>query len=230
MPSWRSGTAGRVALDPWRRRREGRFDYVELASDVAETKFFQFLFGEQIVEKLGQSYPSPRDRHHVPLWMYVCSQLSLRQGGHASRRVSPRPRGGEANPPEMTPQMRVLSAISDVLRRGGCGDAGRSVPRASASAAARRARGGAWDWAVIGVLNKINARVFFYLRGQARTIMILGVITVTRKATADSSWRSSPDGAKNARIRASDPGLKPCPKSEVRPCRTRAGRRALTLL
>ena len=64
--------------------REGRFDYVELASDVAETKFFQFLFGEQIVEKLGQSYPSPRDRHHVPLWMYVCSQLSLRLHGQHS--------------------------------------------------------------------------------------------------------------------------------------------------
>ena len=29
--------------------RAGRFDYVELASDVAETKFFQFLFGAGIV-------------------------------------------------------------------------------------------------------------------------------------------------------------------------------------
>src|SRR5208337_1541869 len=63
---------------------EGRFDYVELASDVAETKFFQFLFGQQIVEKLMQSYPSPRERHHVPLWMYVCSQLSLRLHGQHS--------------------------------------------------------------------------------------------------------------------------------------------------
>jgi hypothetical protein len=64
--------------------REGRFDYVELASDVAETKFFQFLFGQQIVQKLAQAYPSPRDRHHVPLWMYVCSQLSLRLHGQHS--------------------------------------------------------------------------------------------------------------------------------------------------
>jgi hypothetical protein len=64
--------------------REGRFDYVELASDVAETKFFQFLFGDQIIEKLGKSYPSPRDRHHVPLWMYVSSQLSLRLHGQHS--------------------------------------------------------------------------------------------------------------------------------------------------
>ena len=64
--------------------REGRFDYVELASDVAETKFFQFLFGQQIVDKLAQPYPSPRDRQHVPLWMYVCSQLSLRLHGQHS--------------------------------------------------------------------------------------------------------------------------------------------------
>lgn len=64
--------------------REGRFDYVELASDVAETKFFQFLFDQQTVQKLAQGYPSPRDRHHVPLWMYVCSQLSLRLHGQHS--------------------------------------------------------------------------------------------------------------------------------------------------
>ncbi len=58
--------------------REGRFDYIELASDVAETKFFQFLFSKQLVEKLAKHYPSPRKRHHVPMWMYLSSQLSLR--------------------------------------------------------------------------------------------------------------------------------------------------------
>jgi Transposase DDE domain len=61
--------------------REGRFDYVELASDVAETKFFQFLFGKQIVDKLAEHYPSPREREHVPLWIYLSSQLSLRLHG-----------------------------------------------------------------------------------------------------------------------------------------------------
>jgi hypothetical protein len=61
--------------------REGRFDYVELASDVAETKFFQFLFSQQVVDKLAAHYPSPRQRHHVPMWMYVSSQLSLRLHG-----------------------------------------------------------------------------------------------------------------------------------------------------
>lgn len=61
--------------------REGRFDYIELASDVAETKFFQFLFSEAVVEKLAAHYPSPRHRHHVPMWMYLSSQLSLRLHG-----------------------------------------------------------------------------------------------------------------------------------------------------
>jgi hypothetical protein len=61
--------------------REGRFDYVELASDVAETKFFQFLFGQQIVDKLAEHFPTPREREHVPMWMYLSSQLSLRLHG-----------------------------------------------------------------------------------------------------------------------------------------------------
>ncbi len=61
--------------------REGRFDYVELASDVAETKFFQFLFSQDVVNKLAAHYPSPRRRHHVPMWMYLSSQLTLRLHG-----------------------------------------------------------------------------------------------------------------------------------------------------
>ena len=64
--------------------REGRFDYLELASDVAETKFFQFLFDQGLVDQLARHYPSPRKRHHVPLWMYVSSQLSLRLHGSHS--------------------------------------------------------------------------------------------------------------------------------------------------
>jgi hypothetical protein len=64
--------------------REGRFDYVELASDVAETKFFEYLFGRQIVEKLAEHYPSPRERECVPMWLYLSSQLSLRLHGQHS--------------------------------------------------------------------------------------------------------------------------------------------------
>lgn len=61
--------------------REGRFDYIELASDVAETRFFQFLFDQGLVERLAEHYPSPRKRHHVPMWMYLSSQLSMRLHG-----------------------------------------------------------------------------------------------------------------------------------------------------
>jgi hypothetical protein len=69
--------------------REGRFDYVELASDVAETKFFQFLFSQEVVDKLAAHYPSPRQRHHVPMWMYLSSQLSLRLHGMHSFHAYP---------------------------------------------------------------------------------------------------------------------------------------------
>jgi len=69
--------------------REGRFDYVELASDVAETKFFQFLFRREVVDKLAAHYPSPRQRHHVPMWMYLSSQLSLRLHGMHSFHAYP---------------------------------------------------------------------------------------------------------------------------------------------
>ena len=63
--------------------REGRFDYVELASDVAETKFFRFLFVQQVVDRLVKHYPSPRDRHHARCGCRL-SQLTLRLHGQHS--------------------------------------------------------------------------------------------------------------------------------------------------
>ena len=69
--------------------REGRFDSIELASDVAETKFFEFLLGQQIVQKLAQDDPTPREREHVPMWMYLSSQLSLRLHGQHSFHSDP---------------------------------------------------------------------------------------------------------------------------------------------
>jgi hypothetical protein len=45
---------------------------VELASDVAETRFFQFLFGDQIVLKLGQSYQCPRDIFFLKILIEIC--------------------------------------------------------------------------------------------------------------------------------------------------------------
>ena len=77
--------------------REGRFDYVELASDVAETKFFQFLFGQQIVEKLAQALPvaaGPTSRAAVDVRVQPTlapaarpAQLSQLSADHSRRRA-----------------------------------------------------------------------------------------------------------------------------------------------
>jgi len=69
--------------------REGRFDYIELASDVAETRFFQYLFRNEVVNRLARDYPTPREREGVPLWMYVSSELSMRLHGSASHHSYP---------------------------------------------------------------------------------------------------------------------------------------------
>ena len=69
--------------------REGRFDYVELASDVAETKFFQFLFGQQVVDRLRP--PDLRIAWVDGRWAYVLPELGF--GRSLSERT--RMRGGK---------------------------------------------------------------------------------------------------------------------------------------
>lgn len=61
--------------------RQGQFDYVEAASEVFESQFFRFLGSRGILKKLAQSYPTPRQKHEVPLWMYLGSNLSMRLHG-----------------------------------------------------------------------------------------------------------------------------------------------------
>ena len=63
---------------------EGDFDYIEAASEVVETDFFRFIGVRNILAKLAQSYPSPRKKHDVPIWLYVAADLSMRlHGVHA---------------------------------------------------------------------------------------------------------------------------------------------------
>src|SRR5277367_3303979 len=69
--------------------RQGRFDHIELASDITETRFFHFLFGQSIIDQLAEHYPSPRQREHVPIWMYLSSQLSMRLHGQHSFHAYP---------------------------------------------------------------------------------------------------------------------------------------------
>jgi hypothetical protein len=61
--------------------RSGEFDYIESASEVFETEFFRFIKATAILDKLAETYPSPRKKQEVPLWFYVASNLSMRLHG-----------------------------------------------------------------------------------------------------------------------------------------------------
>ena len=60
---------------------EGEFDYIESASEVFETEFFRFIKAKAILDKLAETYPSPRKKEEVPLWFHVASHLSMRLHG-----------------------------------------------------------------------------------------------------------------------------------------------------
>jgi hypothetical protein len=59
----------------------GDFDYIEAASEVFETDFFRFIKAKSILDKLAQTYPTPRKKEEVPLWFYIASNLSMRLHG-----------------------------------------------------------------------------------------------------------------------------------------------------
>lgn len=61
--------------------RQGEFDYVDALGEVSEADFFRVITERKILDKLAESYPSPRERHDVPLWVYVASNLSMRFHG-----------------------------------------------------------------------------------------------------------------------------------------------------
>ena len=64
--------------------RRGTFDYVEVASRVTEARFFRDLLEQGDLKRLAESYPTPRQKEEVPIWLYLASQLTLRlHGQHA---------------------------------------------------------------------------------------------------------------------------------------------------
>ena len=60
---------------------QGDFDYVDAVSELEETKFFRYIGAHNILPKLAESYPSPRKKNEVPVWMYIASNLSMRLHG-----------------------------------------------------------------------------------------------------------------------------------------------------
>ena len=59
----------------------GDFDYIESASEVYEADFFRFIKARTILDKLADTYPTPRKKEDVPLWFYISSNLSMRLHG-----------------------------------------------------------------------------------------------------------------------------------------------------
>lgn len=59
----------------------GNVDYVEVVSQVAETDFFRHLFSATPWQDLVATFPTPRRKQEVPLWLYLSSQISLRLHG-----------------------------------------------------------------------------------------------------------------------------------------------------
>jgi len=59
----------------------GDFDYMDSASEVYEANFFRFIKAKAILDKLAETYPTPRKKEDVPLWFYISSNLSMRLHG-----------------------------------------------------------------------------------------------------------------------------------------------------
>src|SRR5260370_14629269 len=59
----------------------GEVDYGGGLGEVSEADFLRAIPERKILSKRAQSYPSPRERHDVPLWVYMASNLSMRFHG-----------------------------------------------------------------------------------------------------------------------------------------------------
>jgi len=61
--------------------RQGEFDYLEGVGEICEADFFRALAQKKVLEKLAATYPSPCQKHDVPLWVYISSDISMRFHG-----------------------------------------------------------------------------------------------------------------------------------------------------
>src|SRR5579859_4252865 len=71
--------------------RNGDIDYLEHVSEAAEADLFRHLVRRQVIQRLAETYPTPRKKQEVPVWIYLSSELSLKlhgaQGYHAFPRI-----------------------------------------------------------------------------------------------------------------------------------------------
>ena len=60
---------------------DGDFDYMDSASEVFETDFFRYINAKAILKELAETYPTPRKKEDVPIWLFIASNLSMRLHG-----------------------------------------------------------------------------------------------------------------------------------------------------
>ena len=66
------------------RFHNGHFDYVDMVLEAPQRDFFRFVASSLLLERLAQSYPSPRKKEEVPSWVFVASDMAMRlHGNHA---------------------------------------------------------------------------------------------------------------------------------------------------
>ena len=70
--------------------RRGEIDYLEHVSEAAEADFFRHLIRRDVLNRLAERYPTPRQKQEVPVWLYLASELSLKLHGAESYHAFPR--------------------------------------------------------------------------------------------------------------------------------------------
>jgi hypothetical protein len=70
--------------------RQGELDYLEHVSEAAEADLFRHLIRRQVIQRLAETYPTPRKKEEVPVWIYLSSELSLKLHGAQAYHAFPR--------------------------------------------------------------------------------------------------------------------------------------------
>ena len=63
--------------------RRGQVDYLENVCQAVESDLFRHLVGRGVLDRLAETYPTPRKKEEVPVWFYLASQINLRLHGVA---------------------------------------------------------------------------------------------------------------------------------------------------
>jgi Transposase DDE domain len=70
--------------------RQGDIDCLEHVSEAAEADWFRHLIRRQVIQRLAETYPTPRKKEEVPVWIYLSSELTLKLHGAQSYHAFPR--------------------------------------------------------------------------------------------------------------------------------------------